>query len=57
MTSLAVCAFMLMLPLIPRAALVPRARIQHPHSAGVKEEIERVPCFEDGSHSTQAKMF
>jgi cytochrome c peroxidase len=42
MSSLAVCAFMLALPLIPRAALAPHARVQHPPPAGLKEEIERV---------------
>ena len=42
MTSLAVCAFMLMLPLIPRAALAPHARVQHAPPAGLKDEIERV---------------
>ena len=42
MTSLAVCAFMLALPLIPRTALVPHARVQHAPPADLKEEIERV---------------
>ena len=41
-TPLAAYAFMLMLPLIPRAALAPHARVQHPPPAGMKEEIERV---------------
>src|SRR5499433_238062 len=41
-TSLAACAFMLVLPLIPRAALVPHASVPHPPPTGLKQEIERV---------------
>jgi hypothetical protein len=42
MAALAVCGFMLMLPLIPRAARAPHLRVQHAPQAGLKEEVERV---------------
>src|SRR5262249_27956371 len=42
MSGLSACVFMLVRPLFPRAALAPHARVQHPPSAGLKEEIERV---------------
>ena len=41
-TSLAVCAFMLMLQPIPPSALAPHASVPHPPLAGLKQEIERV---------------
>src|SRR5215510_9421580 len=41
-TSLAVCAFLLMLQPIPRSALAPHASVPHPPPAGLKQEIERV---------------
>src|SRR5215813_3776252 len=41
-TSLAVCAFMLMLQPIPRSALAPHASVPQPPPAGLKQEIELV---------------
>src|SRR6185369_15388112 len=41
-TSLAICAFMLMLQPLLRSTLAPPATVPHPPPAGLKQEIERV---------------